>query len=284
MTKHIVDMLIEERAERLVRRPRVWRWLKKYCFSLLYYHQAVLLVDGFKEASAQTIMAEVAKRTRLNVDLLGLERVPDHGAAVVVANHPAGIADGIALYEALRQKRPDICFFANRDATRCAPQLQDVIIPVEWAAARRSRAKSRETLKAISAAISNERLIVIFPSGRLAQPTLFGLRERPWAPSAVAIASTIQEVPRFCQKSAPEESGKTPKEVGQTRRKTGILAQIASSTTLRCKLYPTLIRSFSACSNLLTSSKSFGSKKKWPTCRSHIAIVQPIKAAAVGLI
>lgn len=188
MSKHIVDILIEERAERLVRRPRVWRWLKKYCFSLLYYHQAVLLVDGFKEASAQTIMAEVAKRTRLNVDLLGLERVPDHGAAVVVANHPAGIADGIALYEALRQKRPDICFFANRDATRCAPQLQDVIIPVEWAAARRSRAKSRETLKAISAAISNERLIVIFPSGRLAQPTLFGLRERPWAPSAVAIA------------------------------------------------------------------------------------------------
>ena len=188
MTKHIVDVLIEERAERLMRSPSIWRWVKKYCFPLFYYRQAVALVEEFKGASAQKIMTDVAANINLKLSVQGLGRVPVRGAAIVVANHPAGIADGVALNAALRQKRPDICFFANRDAARCAPQLQDVIIPVEWAAARRSRAKSRETLKAISAAISNERLIVIFPSGRLAQPTLFGLRERPWAPSAVAIA------------------------------------------------------------------------------------------------
>lgn len=188
MTKHIVDVLIEERAERLMRSPRIWRWVKKYCFSLFYYRQAMALVEEFKGASAQKIMTDVAANTNLKLSVLGLGRVPVRGAAIVVANHPAGIADGVALYAALRQKRPDICFFANRDAARCAPQLQDVIIPVEWSSARRSRAKSRETLKAIKDALTKERLIVIFPSGRLARPTPFGLRERPWASSAIAIA------------------------------------------------------------------------------------------------
>ena len=48
--------------------------------------------------------------------------------------------------------------------------------------------KTKETLLAIRSAIKLQRLIVIFPSGRLARLSFSGLIEREWMPSAFAIA------------------------------------------------------------------------------------------------
>ena len=66
--------------------------------------------------------------------------------------------------------------------------MDEVIIPVEWVESKRSREKTKETLLAIRSAIKSQRLIVIFPSGRLARPSFSGLIEREWMPSAFAIA------------------------------------------------------------------------------------------------
>jgi putative hemolysin len=55
-------------------------------------------------------------------------------------------------------------------------------------ASRRSHGRSRETVRHLAEAFRGERLIVIFPSGRLARPTLGGLQERGWHPSALSLA------------------------------------------------------------------------------------------------
>jgi putative hemolysin len=107
---------------------------------------------------------------------------------VITANHPAGIADGIAVYDAVKHVRRDVTFFANRDAIRVAPGLAEMIVPVEWMASRRSHGRSRETAQHVTRAFRSDRLIVIFPSGRLARPTLRGLQERGWQPSALSLA------------------------------------------------------------------------------------------------
>jgi putative hemolysin len=57
---------------------------------------------------------------------------------------------------------------------------------------RRDHARNRETVRHMTRAFREERLIVIFPSGRLAQPTLRGLVERPWLPSALGLAIKYQ--------------------------------------------------------------------------------------------
>ena len=60
---------------------------------------------------------------------------------------------------------------------------------MEWREEERTRAKTRETLRAARTAFESERLVVIFPSGRLARPTPLGLWERPWQATAFALAS-----------------------------------------------------------------------------------------------
>ncbi len=186
--KHIVDVLIEERAANLIARPLLWRFLKPTILPFLGYHDAVSSVNEVAGMGGLEIFHYVSERLRMNVLTEGLEHVPEQGGAIIMPNHPAGIADGIAVFDALKAKRDDLIFFANRDAIRAAPGLADLIIPVEWVDEKRTHERRKETVKSMVRAFRDERLVVIFPSGRLAQPTLGGLIERPWQPTAMNLA------------------------------------------------------------------------------------------------
>ncbi|MEQ8486926.1 MAG: 1-acyl-sn-glycerol-3-phosphate acyltransferase [Pseudomonadales bacterium] len=189
---HIVDQLIEERAERLRRRPWLWRSLRPVLYPLLGYRAALTMADAIATLPGREAFDYLSDTLGLAVECSGLEQVPRRGLAVVTPNHPSGIADGIAVYDALRQVRDDVSFFANRDAIRVCPGMADLVVPVEWMETRRDRARNRETVRHMTRAFREERLIVIFPSGRLAQPTLRGLVERPWLPSALGLAIKYQ--------------------------------------------------------------------------------------------
>lgn len=186
--QHIVDVLIEERAEHLRHRPYLWPVVRFLCKGVLGYTKAVAMVDSVQGMNGREIFDHMSKVLHLNVQTHGIEHIPNSGPALVTPNHPAGIADGIAVYDALKAKRGDMCFVANRDAIRAAEGLADVIIPVEWRVHERTPQKTRETVRAINHAFAEDRLVVIFPSGRLAEPTVRGLKERPWQTTALSFA------------------------------------------------------------------------------------------------
>lgn len=190
--RHIVDELIEERAERLRRRPWLWRSLRPLIYPLLGYRSALAMADRIGPMRGVDAFRYLSETLALDVHCSGLEQVPRQGLAVVTPNHPSGIADGIAVYDALKQVRDDVVFFANRDALRVCPGMADLVVPVEWMETRRGHARNRETVRHLTRAFRDQRLIVIFPSGRLAQPTLTGLKERPWLPSALSLAIKYQ--------------------------------------------------------------------------------------------
>ena len=185
---HIIDTLIEERATRLMRHPALWSFLKRGIYPLLLYDHAREMMDTIAPLTSDAAMDYLRTTLAMNVDVTGLDNIPTAGAAVVTPNHPAGIADGIAVYGALKQIREDLTFFANRDAIRICPGMADMIVPVEWRDEERTLAKTRATLREARRAFERGRLIVIFPSGRLARPTPIGLWERPWQATAFALA------------------------------------------------------------------------------------------------
>ena len=185
---HIVDRLIEERATRWLRHPRLWAWMQNWLRPLLLYDTAKQMADAVAPMSAAQTLDYMRRTLAMDVSATGLENVPKQGLAIVTPNHPAGIADGIAVYDALTRVRDDITFFANRDAIRVCAGLAEMIVPVEWREEERTRAKTRDTLMGIRRAFEGGRLVVIFPSGRLARPTPLGLWERPWQPTALALA------------------------------------------------------------------------------------------------
>lgn len=190
---HIVDQLIAERGQKLVR-SRAWPLIKPFLYRILRYTEAVRMADALAPLSGTAAMQHISELLSLDLDIEGLENVPKTGAFIVVANHPTGIADGVAVYDALRRVRPDVSIFTNRDAIRINPRLSEFLIPVEWREDFRDRAKTKETLRISSAAFADERAVVIFPSGRIAFWADNRLNERPWQASAVALAKK-QAVP-----------------------------------------------------------------------------------------
>lgn len=186
-SQHIVDQLIEERGQTLVRHP-LWPIIRPMLYKVLYYRQAVRMADDVAEISGIECFEYVSRLLDLDVEIEGKENLPKDGAFILVSNHPTGIADGIAVYDMIKDTRPDLVFFANRDAIRVSQRLSEIIIPVEWRTTEKSHAKSRETLVRTSRAFADGRAIILFPSGRIAYWSQGRLNERPWQATGVHMA------------------------------------------------------------------------------------------------
>ncbi len=183
-----IDPLIAERAPWLYSGRPGTRPMRVLLEQLLGYRKTLELGSELEPMDATNIMNSMAALIAQDIKCDGLVNIPASGPALMVANHPTGIADGIMVWHIISQVRPDAFFFANADILRVLPQMTDVIAPVEWRMDRRDRTKTRETLQYTRAAMEAGRIGVIFPSGRLAKRQRLRLHERPWMASAVTLA------------------------------------------------------------------------------------------------
>ena len=185
---HIVDTLIAERAPRLSGGP-LWPLLRPALYRILDYRKARAMADAIAPMPGRAALDHVSDLLSVKVSARGLEHVPTSGRAIFICNHPTGIADGVAVYDALKALRPDICFYANSDAHRVAPHFDEVLIPVEWVEEKRTRERTRLTLQLTREAMEAERALMIFPAGRLARRGPGGVLSDPeWMPSAISLA------------------------------------------------------------------------------------------------
>lgn len=186
--KERIDQQIVERAEWLERQSLPVRCVRGALHQLLSYERTMALAEEMEDWSGHAIMTRMGHMLARDVTVTGLDRIPRQGGALIVANHPTGIADGIMLYHLLASLRPDLYFYANTDIIRVVPQLERMIAPVEWRPDKRTHAKTRETMAFTRKAMGEGRLGIIFPAGRLAKRRGLRLFERPWMPSAAMIA------------------------------------------------------------------------------------------------
>ncbi len=182
--RHIVDILIEERAKGLLNSP-FWPVIRTLFYPLLHYNKARGMTDHAYGLPGTEVLDYLLEVVPMDLRPTGLEHVPREGRVMIVGNHPSGIMDGVAVYKVLKDIRPDLMIFGNRDAIRISPGLSDVIIPVEWEESKRNPAKTKETLLQVRHAFEKEMAVLIFPSGRLAHLTLSGLKERPWLTTTI---------------------------------------------------------------------------------------------------
>jgi len=184
---HIIDQLIQERATRMSK-TSLWPLLRPILYRAFQYRRAVSLADEIAAMSGHAAMGHLSALLSLDAGVTGLSNIPSSGGFILAPSHPTGIADGIAVFDLLKNIRPDMAIFANRDAQRVAPGFRDLIIPVEWRQDEKKHAKSRDTLEMTARAFMQKRAIVLFPSGRIAYWHEGKLTERPWQTSLISLA------------------------------------------------------------------------------------------------
>ena len=185
---HIVDVLIEERAPKLSR-SAAWPVVRPLLYALLGYGKARVMADAIAPMGGKAALDFVSGLLAIKVEAAGLQHLPREGRLVIVGNHPTGIADGVAVYDAIKAVRPDIIFYANSDAHRVCAGFDETLIPVEWVAAKRTRDRTRLTLTMTREVLEAERALMVFPAGKLARRDAHGVLTDPtWMPTAISVA------------------------------------------------------------------------------------------------
>ncbi|MFK7959124.1 MAG: lysophospholipid acyltransferase family protein [Phycisphaerales bacterium] len=120
--------------------------------------------------------------TRLEVDPDEMERIPREGPLVVVANHPFGGIEGVALAHLLHQVRPDSQLMANYMLSRI-PVLRDAFFFVDPFGGPEAARKNLATVRKVMDHVSAGNCLGVFPAGEVSHATLKDRRivDPPWS-------------------------------------------------------------------------------------------------------
>jgi len=116
-----------------------------------------------------------------------LSRIPSYGRTVIVANHPLGVLDALALLHLLKNVRKDIKIVANSFLYQF-DNLKDIIIPVDNINGK----MDKETVKRIYQSLEAEEAVIIFPSGEVSRAKPHGIKDTPWKSGFLKIASKMK--------------------------------------------------------------------------------------------
>jgi putative hemolysin len=128
-------------------------------------------------------------RVRIAVEDAELVHVPAKGAVIVVANHPFGGVDGLALGATLLRLRSDVRIVTNSVLARIT-KLAPWFLDVEVFDAKRKTATNANQLRAALRHLAAGGLLVVFPAGTVSrfQPHRGGVTDGNWSSSVGLLA------------------------------------------------------------------------------------------------
>lgn len=104
-----------------------------------------------------------------------LENIPAEGRVVIVANHPLGVLDGVALLRLVGRVRRDVKIVANDLLMHFRP-IRPLLLPV----VNLGEGSNRANVEAIHAALERDEAVIIFPSGEVSRAGPRGIRDGRW--------------------------------------------------------------------------------------------------------
>ncbi|MFT3785506.1 MAG: lysophospholipid acyltransferase family protein [Tepidisphaeraceae bacterium] len=127
---------------------------------------------------------------RVAVGDADLARVPASGPLIVVANHPFGAIDGLALLDVVRRIRGDVRLLANELLIRI-PNLRDACLPVDvFGRAGSARANAASMNRAVRWLRDQAGALIVFPAGQVSSITWsnWHVHDRPWSHHVAVLA------------------------------------------------------------------------------------------------
>lgn len=101
--------------------------------------------------------------------------IPASGRVMIIANHPLGALDGLALLRLVGEIRPDVKIVGN-DLLMGFDGLKSLVLPVDNMGGK----TGRQQLKAIMNCLHNEEAVIIFPAGEVSRLSPSGVKDQRW--------------------------------------------------------------------------------------------------------
>lgn len=111
------------------------------------------------------------------------ENIPVEGRVVIVANHPLGALDALALIHLVGSVRRDVKVLAN-DLLMQFTQLKPLLLPLPVFGGGSAHGGARAAYRALE----NDEALIVFPAGEVSRMRAAGVRDATWSPGFVRLA------------------------------------------------------------------------------------------------
>ena len=183
-----INQLVQERAPWLVNGSFLSKTIYTFLKKFLKFGETIYVGDHIQGMSGAEAFNWLGSEYTSNCEIEGLENIPKDGKCLLVANHPMGAADAVSLYHQIYKVRKDVFFFANELFVYLLGSFKDVMAPVVWNKEKEIHSATKVTLERLNTFFGDERIGIIFPSGRLSKLTLLGIWDRPWEKTPITLA------------------------------------------------------------------------------------------------
>lgn len=161
-------------------------WQKKLLKKLFYEEEFQQFADRHRHLKGLDTVEQVLEylNIRCAIPAHDLEQIPEYGPLVIIANHPTGTLDGLALLYAVSRVRRDVKVVTNRMLTHLEP-LSSLFIPVDNIHGRTAKAALQQMDQQLQAG----GVLIFFPAGEVSRLTRRGIRDKKWHSGFIKLAA-----------------------------------------------------------------------------------------------
>lgn len=167
------------------------KWILKGLKKLIHEDDFNEFIDKHKHLRGFSFLDKLLTYFKFNyqIDNDSYFNIPSEGRLLVVANHPIGTLDGLALVKLIRSVRPDVRIVTNRVLSNIQP-LKSLFFPVNVLTTDKKELKN--TYKTMLDALENEEAIIVFPAGEVSRITPNGVLDGDWQSGFLKLAKKAQ--------------------------------------------------------------------------------------------
>lgn len=184
-----VDNIVEQNLPNVANKPWLAKPVTASLKKLLHEQEMQAFAEQFSHLTGLSFVEKVLEYFNVSFVVRDDEKdnIPSHGAAVIIANHPIGSLDGLALIKLISEQRRDVKVVVNSLLMQLEP-LQPLLLPVN----NMGGATPKENLQAIHQHLKNQGIIIVFPAGEVSRLSPIGVRDGKWQGGFLRFAKAAQ--------------------------------------------------------------------------------------------
>lgn len=181
-----VEQMLEKRSPHfLSKSPLLKHSAVNILKQLLHQDEVNDFLDKHRDISGFAFIDKVLEHFNFAYQVSQFDRpnIPATGRVLIIANHPLGALDGLALVKLISEIRPDVKIIAN-DLLLKFDALKPLVLPVT----NMDGKADRKQIQQIMTSLHNDEAVIMFPAGEVSRLSGRGIQDAKWSQSYLKLA------------------------------------------------------------------------------------------------
>ncbi len=180
-----VNEVLAQHYPKLATRPWLFKAFSFVIRHLLHESECKEFSERYPHLQSLDFVEQLLEYFSFSYSILDTERenIPTEGSVVIIANHPIGSLDGLALIKLISEIRPDVKVIANEMLMALKP-MRPLLLPVNVM----TGSTRQEDISRIHEHLENGNALIVFPAGEVSRLRPHGVRDTKWHTGFIRMA------------------------------------------------------------------------------------------------